>query len=382
MLGIATKPLERPTLFTHYKMTLETQIERFMQAHAADQAMVARINAIKASLADSGDAESWSQLYRAELELAELLPQADIAVEFARRAVEAERFKVPTLAKLQAEFDAATEMAGKRAAFRCLLEDLLWTYNKRALDREQRGRAAKRLAIIGGFAIPTILLLLLVSLYLRGMTQLASSLLVFVMLPGMLGAFFSRLLSFQTELATLDYDRIITYFLPRHIFIRLIIGAVGAVTLYLVFLGSLLSGAMFPDINIINSSLVAPNGVLTAKPFLENLGKLMFWSFVAGFSERLVTSTLGRLEGQAISASLSGGTDTQPGASGQAAAPRAVPPQGGDVRPQVAEGSEAEADARNRETEPDVDPAAEVDDPAKLNDAGGQGGDVSKTGKQ
>lgn len=300
MFNRAIRPPERPTLYAHYLTTLQSQLARLDAAQTGEASGTARLADIGAQLKRAETGVNWNVLYRAELDMADLMPEAELKAEFGRRAQEAEEFKVPTLGALRVRFEQADNVAERRASFRCLLEDVLWAYNKRSLDRNQRSEAAKRLAVVGGSLILGIIVSLLVGLWRLGLGQIAVTMIVFVILPGGLGALFSRLQTFQSELSTLNYDRIVSYFQPRYVFIRLLVGAVGAITLYFVFLGSLLGGSLFPTLTQVDAQTGATALIVAGSgPDLINAGKLMFWSFLAGFSERLVTGTLGRFEKKA-----------------------------------------------------------------------------------
>jgi hypothetical protein len=75
-----------------------------------------------------------------------------------------------------------------------------------------------------------------------------------------------------------------------------IIGGIFAVLLFLIFASGLATGGLFPKLD-------SQNIVPSFRTFIENLqptnvidwGKLLVWSFVAGFAERFVPDTLDRL---------------------------------------------------------------------------------------
>jgi len=89
-----------------------------------------------------------------------------------------------------------------------------------------------------------------------------------------------------------------------------IFGGIFALVLYTIFIGEIITGAMFPEFQL---PLTPESGVDAAffRQLLtetypksgEDLGKFIFWSFAAGFSERLVpqiitktTSSVAELE--------------------------------------------------------------------------------------
>jgi hypothetical protein len=75
-----------------------------------------------------------------------------------------------------------------------------------------------------------------------------------------------------------------------------IIGGIFSVVLFLIFASGLASGSLFP-------TLTPQDGITDFKSFIANLqpkgtiewGKLLVWSFIAGFAERFVPDTLDRL---------------------------------------------------------------------------------------
>lgn len=135
---------------------------------------------------------------------------------------------------------------------------------------------------------------------------------------GLLGAYFSRVMSFQSKLAMIGFEDVTNVYQFRMLALRLIYGAIGAVILYFLLRGHILGGSVFPDLSQISIgeqpvykagvdgiTLVKKDGgggyepaglILTPTP---DLAKLLVWSFVAGFSERLIPETLERTEAQA-----------------------------------------------------------------------------------
>jgi hypothetical protein len=131
----------------------------------------------------------------------------------------------------------------------------------------------------------------------------APPLIAIVMVTGALGAFFSaltRLYSFdalpkvvQDESLSLPPIHMIMYTL-----IPALIGAIAALVLYLAIAGKLIAGELFPkiDCSVKDSchslgSLLSTDGPIDAADF----AKVIVWSFIAGFAERLVPSTLNAL---------------------------------------------------------------------------------------
>lgn len=126
-----------------------------------------------------------------------------------------------------------------------------------------------------------------------------------IMLCGVLGGFVGiqrRLKDFTVEdLKILAASRVYLILAPM-------VGGVLAIVLYVIFLANLFQGDIFPRFGI------APNinetdvdfGLLSIFLYVfpesfADSAKLIFWSFVAGFSERFVIDVIGKFEGRAVS---------------------------------------------------------------------------------
>lgn len=138
---------------------------------------------------------------------------------------------------------------------------------------------------------------------------------------GILGALFGRFILLQNSEMAVPIDEAAAYYSRRYFLLRVFIGMVGAIIVYF-FLGSgLIEGAIVPDIRaltfIASRGLPAPDGI--AGEFFTSLGTssnvamvpgkdyalLVVWSFLAGFSERLVPNLLNDTAGRIESASKS-----------------------------------------------------------------------------
>ena len=92
-------------------------------------------------------------------------------------------------------------------------------------------------------------------------------------------------------------------------------GAIFALFLYFAFLGELLAGGVFPKIFVRPSRgrkdvmSVPTSGALL---WDKELAKLLIWSFIAGFAERFVPDTIGRLVDRGREAAAPTATATQP----------------------------------------------------------------------
>lgn len=132
-----------------------------------------------------------------------------------------------------------------------------------------------------------------------------------VMIAGMIGAFVSlqrRLKSLPVEdLRLLTESSLYPWLSP-------LAGGLLASVLYLLFLSGLLGGALFPVFEIQNGTEATTHGLQNLlemfAPKSADYGKLLFWSFVAGFSEKFVVDIIGRFEKQAADEVVQGTTKT------------------------------------------------------------------------
>ena len=103
---------------------------------------------------------------------------------------------------------------------------------------------------------------------------------------GIIGAFFSRLVSFQSRADAFGFEQILNTFSTQVIVVRCATGMFGAMLFYFLMRSGLLDGTLF---------------LKEGDPSVLSFAKLLVWSFVAGWSERLVPETLERTESSAKS---------------------------------------------------------------------------------
>ena len=79
-----------------------------------------------------------------------------------------------------------------------------------------------------------------------------------------------------------------------YVFLSPVTGGALAVILYLIFVGGLLAGDLFPQFEAGPTTAKDFSRILecTAKDY-PDYAKVMFWAFVAGFSESFVTNIIG-----------------------------------------------------------------------------------------
>jgi hypothetical protein len=98
------------------------------------------------------------------------------------------------------------------------------------------------------------------------------------------------------------------------------VGGVLALLLYVLFLSDLIKGGLFPE--FVSTNLERCDAGFRCifeqhGTSYKEYAKLIFWCFVAGYSERFVTDIIGRFEGAAVKSlpQSAGIQDAQPGAS-------------------------------------------------------------------
>ena len=189
--------------------------------------------------------------------------------------------------------DAQVPIDALRADLRRVLATTHFTYSM-AMVRENNRRRVLRSLIIWtiGLCLPALLLAgLLPKSEGRGAQ---AALLCSVIFFGCLGAY----VSIQRRLQNTSDggDPVIGILLLQEFYLvqryPLIAGGVFAVVLYLIVAAGFMQGTLFPTLN--DHGL--PSNVV-------NWAKLLIWSFIAGFAERLVPDTLDRLVNQAKLAS-------------------------------------------------------------------------------
>ncbi len=139
----------------------------------------------------------------------------------------------------------------------------------------------------------------------RDRARFGATTLTMVMLAGLLGALFSTLRRVQTAAIKIDPVTELMLFDSARTgaLLSAIAGVVAALFLYTIFVGGLLQGALFPNFGpawdketpmtfLEFIKAVGPKGPI-------DHGKLLVWSFIAGFAERFVPDLIQRLTNRA-----------------------------------------------------------------------------------
>jgi hypothetical protein len=198
------------------------------------------------------------------------------------------------------------------------LEEIHWTYKRRFCARPLIKQATRRtvwVGIIAFFLFISPYAALYFALYFKYIdtTQLSE---IWYGLPlwsaltaGLFGAFFSRLIFLQTNIASLSLDAISDAGERMTITLRGLVGMCGALIVYFFLQSGLIEGSVFPKFNDLGIHMFSwpakaeKNTPEEGKDIpwriilpSKHLSLLIVWCFLAGFSERLVPNILASTE--------------------------------------------------------------------------------------
>lgn len=321
------------TMLHNFLSQLEVRADFLGTRLAADGPTPAEIADIKAAIqaiqADSADGTAtsedliWSRAYQVERRLALLEPEDTLVAEIRRRLDEAVEEKVKSAPRLQSYFEATLPLVADtaqhppglkpggavrlRALLLAVLEEIHWTLQRKFHARPIQKRASR---LVAGVGIVGCILFLLpyVVIYLtpRPAPPGEMSFSGWAWLPlytaattGFFGAMFSRLLTLQAKRGAMTLGELNDARDLTSILLRGAVGTTGAVIVYFFLLSGVIGGALIPkfaEMSFDQFSHPSPGreGITPLRLVLPNaqLALLVVWTFLSGFSERLVPSVL------------------------------------------------------------------------------------------
>jgi hypothetical protein len=248
---------------------------------------------------------TWNHLYTLDLILVRLLPSERLAREVWNLRT---RFRDVVGLNLYEAYLASKppDLAGEikendlRSDIEYLLDEIYLRYAMTPINEGARDRISTRImiSILAGGAL--ILLMIVLHFWLKQKTQSFSATVLPVMFIGAMGGLVSMQQRYQgvsREGDPLDNISQLTQNWSR-LFLPAVNGAIFAVLFYMIILGGLVQGDLFPQVQNIQdadgiklSTLIEHGNPLS----FADYAKLIVWSFLAGFAERLVPDTLSRL---------------------------------------------------------------------------------------
>lgn len=269
----------------------------------------------------------WSDAYQAELLLAAIRPRMGLfneirwALDIYRRSLAGPT--TPYDAEAEALFaeDVSDNAVADRARLLLMrvLNDNQWRSTRRNIKRAIRKDYAKRLfSYLLGIVAFYVAVLFFTHLTSTGAGNFGFSYSgIFVAVStGLVGGIFSMMTGQRTIHTSLSIEALLVATSSKMILLRLGIGLIAALIVYFFFESGLIGGELFPDLKQIgfartcrppgtldfNGSMVPLSAECSATRTLgalvpnAELCKLVVWSFLAGFSEKLVPGMLARVE--------------------------------------------------------------------------------------
>src|SRR5215467_4227593 len=248
----------------------------------------------------------WDDLYAFDLMLARLLPPEKLSRKVwslrlrYQDVVDLQEFQAYLASKPPSIADNPKEREEElRADIEYLLGQIYLRYSIGPFGERIRDRVSKRVAIVTLFGIGAMGVVFAVNL--MGVRETYSAALPVALFAGALGGLLSLQQRYQS--AARQGDPVENVAQLSHnwpqVFLPAINGAIFAFILYMLMLGGLISGDIFPRFmkpEENQNGLVLLEFLRQGKPANPaDYAKLIVWCFLAGFAERFVPDTLSRL---------------------------------------------------------------------------------------
>ena len=271
--------------------------------------------------------KAWPWLDQLQLEIAALLPDAVVPAELAARLGQAGRIGVAEVAEHRKAATLAASAGDQRMLLLVVLRDIIHRYGQQAEERRAREAAGRRMVMAGGLVLGGAIVATMIAFFFgvslglwpkdqpMSMHAIITKFhLVAVVTLGVIGALFFRLLAFSSHSGAVTWQDIDRDYRASILVVRLTIGGVAAYVFYHLIASGILGGNLFP---VMQTGTVTGFGDLwipvtvggqggqggqTYTMPSPNFAKLVIWSFLAGYAERLLPDQLAGLERQAATA--------------------------------------------------------------------------------
>jgi hypothetical protein len=311
------------------------------------KAGIKKIQATTRTAEDQWDAEAWAEAYQLERLLALVEPPETLTLDLDRRLNEAIANKLSSVERLRLDVNTAkTEAIDNlkrpptlnpggieklRSALINLLEEIHWDDQRKFFATPIQKTAVHRIVTLDLLVFVAVVIPY-VWIYFRSFENdvdlrfWASLPLYTVLTVGAFGAYFSRLIQIFQNGDRLSIRELQSSKSWSSLFLRGAVGMCGALVVFFFLKSGLVGGGIFPDFSKFGFDLsdfpafddpekAAKFGLEKIMRTVEpnkDLALLAMWSFVAGFSERLVPTILANTESSfANTASGAGGTTSK-----------------------------------------------------------------------
>jgi len=284
-------------LIDQYFITLEKQFKDAQVSRGVDLSKVEGIVAQLEELFKHRSLNSWQDAYRAEQLLIPILPDQRLDSEINRRMRQSRKMLDPETIKAYAEEprDTATH---KRSLLANLTADLQWAYSSRTLRRECLHCATVTGCwfFIGAFIL--FFLSIMFSSLLIHLLNYGTYLMLHAILAGALGASYSTLTTVKTYPQDVPVEKVQTLCSFGYILSRILIGLCAAQILVFFLQSGVFSGELIPCLDREHiASMEAPDWRLIPSIIIDKRFSLLtIYSFLAGFSEKLIPNLLSTVE--------------------------------------------------------------------------------------
>lgn len=253
---------------------------------------------------------TWQKAYSAQQLLVMVLPSAFVQAELLKNYAEVctkQPAKKPVYEEQIAALKANWDVDQARAVLIRMLNDNQWfasqKYQIRHMTTKYYVRLIYMFVMIAVAFFLTLAFLPTFLFWLKDSAQGGSPWgfagFLYMLIAGFLGSSFSMLTSQRQAVRVRSIEAMAVLSGLPMIMLRLMVGAGAAAILYFFFEAGLVNGAVFPSLSDIGFSSIKETAVPGRHWALvpnQNLSLMMIWGFLAGFSEKLVSTMLARVD--------------------------------------------------------------------------------------